>query len=234
MMPIINPATSIYLSTLIEYFMATCRDKFPDITFTIKFHHLVHYCSKILEYGPLKFVSTINFESKHSFLKNLCSLSKNWKRPDLTIAKKYSRFSCLDVPENSENFKISLNAYKLPNQLTNSMNLAVNDMIFEYNVFSYKSCKYRKGSIILHSQTEHCIIFLKILNIFEINQNIIFYGELYKSFLDEDLNIYILYNLNDRAYRFFESMLNHDYSCFNVYKEEDCEFFFPTHSFLEF
>ena len=80
-----------YLGTLISDFLRGCREHMPGLTVTIKFHHLVHYPRMIKLFGPLRFYSTMNFESHHSFLKSLMRSSKNWIYPAHTIAKKYAR-----------------------------------------------------------------------------------------------------------------------------------------------
>ena len=80
----------VMLRNVISNFLKFCSD-FSDLPMTVKFHHLIHYPSNILRYGPPKVFRTINFESLHSHLKRLMRSSKNWTDVCFTIGSKYAR-----------------------------------------------------------------------------------------------------------------------------------------------
>ena len=233
-MPIIDLNSCYLLSSLVEYFLTFCKENFPEMNISIKFHHLIHYCSKMIEYGPLRFVSTINFESKHSFLKSFCKSSKNWKRPDLTIGKKYSRVSCVNFEALNTHSEVSISKYRLPSSFLKDNDIANINECFEIPFFKFNSYTNRKGSLILYCRTDSNLIFLKISNIYKVNNRVIFYGGLFTSHHIHDTNIYIIDELNDQAYRYFDQMMNQDYSCLNIYKYDNSNVIFPSYNFIEY
>ena len=130
--------------------------------------------------------------------------------------------------------KSDFSKYKLPTGLLINVNdfIEINNL-FELSSYNFNSYKYRKNSLILYSHTDICFVFLKITNIFEINGNIVFYGDLMSGHYIDDLNIYRLSKLFDKAHRYFDSMINQDYSCYNLYKDDDDFIIFPTHNFVD-
>ena len=61
--------TIAMLASIIEAFLSLCSEHNNELKITVKFHHLIHYPSMIAKFGPPKILSTINFESLHSYLK---------------------------------------------------------------------------------------------------------------------------------------------------------------------
>ena len=90
-----TPTMLTILETLVDSFLFICASFAPEISFTIKFHHLVHYRQMIEKFGPPRIYSTINFESLHSYLKAKIKNSKNWKLAEYTICTKYARSQIL-------------------------------------------------------------------------------------------------------------------------------------------
>ena len=83
--------TIAMLASIIEAFLSLCSEHNNELKITVKFHHLIHYPSMIAKFGPPKILSTINFESLHSYLKSKIKNSKTWKFACYTIAAKYAQ-----------------------------------------------------------------------------------------------------------------------------------------------
>lgn len=59
-----------------------------------KVHFLLHYADHIANFGPLVACSTMRFEGKHSYFKNLTRKTKNRKNLSLTLAKRHQLLQC--------------------------------------------------------------------------------------------------------------------------------------------
>ena len=68
-------ASLAYLTSLIRGFFGLCREVYPELGFTVKLHHLIHYPSMINKFSPLRYLNTKNFDAHHSFLKSLMRTS---------------------------------------------------------------------------------------------------------------------------------------------------------------
>ena len=82
-----------YLRVLIRSYLNMIKKLLPD-TLIPKHHFLCHYPDLILIFGPLIRLSTLRFESKHMFFKEVVRACKSYINITLTMARKYmSRFA---------------------------------------------------------------------------------------------------------------------------------------------
>ena len=77
MAPRISKPNSIYFKSLAANLISLCTVNLPDVSISIKFHHLIHYSDIISRFGPLRFLSTISFEINHYLQKSTIKTSKN-------------------------------------------------------------------------------------------------------------------------------------------------------------
>jgi hypothetical protein len=74
------------LRKLIDNYMFSKRQNFPNKSFTPKDHYISHYPDLIKFYGPLRFLWTLDFEQFHQQFKFIQSRTKNFKNPIKTLA----------------------------------------------------------------------------------------------------------------------------------------------------
>ncbi|KAJ8048977.1 hypothetical protein HOLleu_01506 [Holothuria leucospilota] len=90
-----------YLNGLIEDFLHYFLMIFPDDGLTPKMHYLLHYSRQIEQFGPATNCSTIRFEAKHSYFKDLARKTKNRKNLAKTLAQRHqnlmSYYSCSEM-----------------------------------------------------------------------------------------------------------------------------------------
>ena len=203
-----------YLDNLISDFLRKCVQIFPDCTLTIKFHHMTHYAGAIFKFGPLRLLSTINFESHHSFLKTLMRPNRNWIRPSYSIAKAYARFSSVDRITDSSVFKpepffmldTEVKAYYPENTVD----------VLSYNLLELYGVDYRIGHCIFYSQINNESFFLKLDKICRLGNDFSFFGGIMHGNLDETRNCYHLNELNSKAAILY-SQINQDFFCYTIY-----------------
>ena len=93
--PVIHESQVTYLDTLIEdylYDLARLDPKKVKINFICKHHYLRHYPALIMVYGPLCHLWTLNFEAKHSWMRQVALTSKNFIHVTQTISEKHQLF----------------------------------------------------------------------------------------------------------------------------------------------
>ena len=73
--PAITADQIAYLNVLIEEYIQSRVELFPDHPLKPKHHYLCHYPELILQFGPLIRLWTLRFESKYTFFKQCASSS---------------------------------------------------------------------------------------------------------------------------------------------------------------
>lgn len=85
----ISPNQIAYLRILIQDYLYHRREFFPNYPLRPKHHFLLHYPHLIMDCGPLIWLWTLRFESKHSFFKRSISTSKNFRNVTGSLAEKH-------------------------------------------------------------------------------------------------------------------------------------------------
>ena len=211
-----------YLSTKIMSFLRLFSHVFPNASVTIKFHHLIHYPWIISKLGPLRFLSTVNFESMHSNLKNTVLSSKNRISSHLTIAKRYARASCIyEKPFFDSDRTVES---EIPEILLNNIeNIRSCSQITK--LYMYHSV-YKQGSFISGYDEEEFRYFFEIDKIFFVNNNYYFVGFKYDFFYDGDRNIIFI---GDRTEEYYIDVLSgtYEYPIYLTYTYNTNKIVFP-------
>ena len=209
----------IMLDNLIEDFLKKCS-LYPDqLKMTIKFHHLVHYPRYIQNYGCPRFFSTRNFESMHSFLKSKFKNSKNWKSVPYTIASKYSRSNIAKPSEH-------INELGVRDFNTNIINLNCSNNVKSIKTLKYFNIIYKENkNVVFFKQTELKSLYLHIKYILKIDNEYLFYGDLYESFYDEYKSIIILEETNEYSTIYLNNLS--DLHSYELYKSQSYLYIVP-------
>lgn len=85
----ISPNQIAYLRILIEDYLYHRKEFFPTCPLRPKHHFLLHYPHLIVDCGPLIWLWTLRFESKHSFFKRSITNSKKFKNVTGSLAEKH-------------------------------------------------------------------------------------------------------------------------------------------------
>ena len=208
------------LNSLIELFLKECS-AFENLKMTIKFHHLTHYISNILKFGPPKTFRTINFESIHSILKKLIKSSQNWKDICYTIAMKYARLKVCDQEIQIKEIGIVEYTGILPDSLVN----------FEKNsIYSLKCLKidnqvYTVNLSAIYTLINDAHFFLLIKQILKIDKNYFINGDVY-DFYESEYNTIVLEPTGSQGLYLIGSADDSDIS-YDVYDVNSQKFIVP-------
>ena len=189
----------IFLDNLIASFLELCSSICPTLV-TIKFHHLVHYSSYIIRYGPPRLFSTLSFEQLHSDLKTLLRSSKNWKNQCLTISKKYARMRAINPSEQFLNYNNEFEV-TVPEFLNECENVKGVESV-EYFNFTYK-----KNTVIEFSRSNLNLKFMEIKQLFRSDNKLYFQGDIFEGFYNPEFNFVELNYLNTNGNVDFDTVI---------------------------
>lgn len=78
-----------YLRVLIQDYLSHRVKAFPEVPLKPKHHYMCHYPNLCYDYGPLCHLSTLRFESKHSYFERVIRSSQNFKNITYTMTTKH-------------------------------------------------------------------------------------------------------------------------------------------------
>lgn len=87
--PKIATAQVAYLNIVVVEYLETRKAVFPSNHLKPKHHYLLHYASLILILGPLIWLWTMRFESKHSYFKRCVRRIQNFKNVCQTLTNQH-------------------------------------------------------------------------------------------------------------------------------------------------
>ena len=146
----------ILLQCISEYLYER-KKLFPDVSLRPKHHYLLHYPWLIDQFGPLIYVWTMRFESKHRFFKRTAKACNNYKNLQKSLSE---RHQYLQAYFNSGTlFDQILSCQDLPaNVDLNGSEYAISMSVMEYTAgdtlsedITYKGIRYRKNDCVLTS-----------------------------------------------------------------------------------
>uniref|UniRef100_A0A8C2FGN5 Uncharacterized protein n=1 Tax=Cyprinus carpio TaxID=7962 RepID=A0A8C2FGN5_CYPCA len=145
---------------------------FPDCPLKAKHHYLMHYPDLILHFGPLIRLWTLRFESKHCYFKQCARRLHNFKNLCSSLAERHQLlqaylstgklfFPNIQVVGLASNFEERLYSHEI--QQAVSRTLANRKNTTELSAVVYKNTKYSKGLAVAVAETDHGILFGKIV-----------------------------------------------------------------------
>ncbi|XP_064625579.1 uncharacterized protein LOC135486591 [Lineus longissimus] len=87
--PKVSEEETYYLQRLIQEHHDHFLTTFPDNHLLPKHHHMLHYPAVIRAIGPLKHFSSMRFEGKHAFFKQVAQVTCNFKNICKTMARRH-------------------------------------------------------------------------------------------------------------------------------------------------
>lgn len=93
--PKIHKSCIPYLKKIIDEYLSLRMKLFPDVKLRPKHHFLTHYPELILHYGPLIKISTLRFESKHTYFKRVMRGLRCYKNVTHSLSEKHELHQAL-------------------------------------------------------------------------------------------------------------------------------------------
>lgn len=151
------------LKRMVRVYLTNFTVLYPNRNKTAKMHYLVHLCSQILLFGPIRQQSCFRFEGAHAYFKQLISKLKNYINVSYTLASRRqaqmaSQLASIpgtssrkflyagDVVKNAE--KMHLKDHDMCHILTELLQVR-NDALVMFAPLLYIYAVYRKNSVIL-------------------------------------------------------------------------------------
>lgn len=90
-----------YLQTLIVEYIELRVTIFPEIRLRPKHHYLLHYPKLLTQFGPLRLLWTLRFESKHKYFKSAIKHCPNFKNVLYSLTEKHQLLQALHLSQQS-------------------------------------------------------------------------------------------------------------------------------------
>lgn len=207
-----------YLHALIEDFAWLLAEKFKDINWINKIHHMFHYADCIFWSGPLIYHWCMRFEAQHGEFKLRAQNVHNFKNPPKTIIRisqcnQSSRWGAGDVKVNQIR-KISGNeklvSCMLSHQHIIDLGLLEDDFVYNAKSIYFNGIEFRPGFfVVLETEYENedgLVVFGRVEEIVAVNDKIYLLSTVCQTInFDIDLHAYhIKLNHESEVIQFIE------------------------------
>lgn len=198
--PKCSPDLIAYLSLLVEEYLCTFQEIYPEKTLIPKQHYMIHYASQIERFGPLILSWTMRQESKLSFVKRV-SRSGNYKNVPQTVARRHQFWFCHQLQLNSNNI-LTPQLEVSPKQFSSTLScedcyiqrelkriipdLSSNSNVYHPDWVELQSSHFCKGVYVLLQYDTMNPVFGKIIDIVNVDNHVIicvneYYGDIFCS-----------------------------------------------------
>lgn len=213
LLSLFSPEKLDLLKEKISYHNLKYVELFKD-TLKPKHHFLVHYKNIIEKSGPLKYLWTFKYESKHRVFKTYTKNTNSRVNVPLSLAIKCGMMFTKQITSfefkkwESCSIGILLKNSLFSNEITNfffNTEISVNEEIFCYNKIKYLGTIYKK-TLVLPVIKEDSVIIYQILEIIVINEQIYIFCEELEAIYNHHLVSYVIKNKKQTF--FIESIEN--------------------------
>lgn len=174
-----------YLRILIQDYLYHRKESFPTYPLRPKHHFLLHYPHLIMECGPLNWLWTLRFESKHSFFKKAVSTSKNFKNVTRALAEKHQLLQA--YLKSGNYFDLSVQMPQSIKFHIDTYSNAIQNAVFQCQNSHNESCTQAGQSIIIKDRVYKCG---QVLNL-EFEQCKLYIGQI-KLILFDGLDVHFI------------------------------------------
>lgn len=153
-----------HLDYLILEYLQERKNLFPNKKLLRKHHYLQHYSYYIREFGPLMGFTTLRFESKHQFFKNVVRSTRNFINVTLSLSRHHQMYQVSIQNSKKDPSIIPSTIFKL-----NSSHKTFIDLKCEFRTpcIIYHEIKYKENYFVVIGRNNFGnILSLKIENIF--------------------------------------------------------------------
>lgn len=157
-----------YLHNLIQEYLHLRRTNFPSAKLRPKHHFFEHYPTLISMYGPLMRVSTLRFESKHTFFKTAVRSLRNFKNVTKSLAMTHQLlqsslsinnfFNNYPVVEDGLPFRKCVLRDEVSQCVLNAFGREFSNSLTSTEKVSYRGTAYEKGYVLVVSTKNHPVL----------------------------------------------------------------------------
>lgn len=233
-----------YLKSLVNEYIEIRVKLFPNVNLRPKHHYMLHYPYLIRQFGPLRHLWTLRFESKHKYFKNIVKHCPNFRNVLYSLSDKHQMLQALQSSQPSafedkvyaENISIlddtySQDVYTLAQQKIN------NELLFICTCASYRGIKYTKKSFLCYGRDifgDFLILKVRYIIIDKNYTKIFFIGSSLKIVYNEFTGLYNkLENFKEETIGcFYEELLQHE-PLYTTTINQDNVFYFKADALCE-
>ncbi len=191
--PSISKEILPYLNWLIEQFLQTFTALYPG-KMTPKLHYMTHYSRLISQFGPLRYLWGMRFESKHLYFKKLASVVRNFRNIEYTLAFRHQLKQCWELcscdylrdsraTTGNRSFSFSVLSDCLRTKIRTFFKESLvfgEEIIFKCSTFVSNSIEFKINDVCILCllEAEKIPLFFKILHIFNLRSSWILCGKL--------------------------------------------------------
>lgn len=177
----LSKAEVAYMKIVIQEYLETRHELFPDVSLRPKHHYLSHYASLTLKFGPLIRLWTMRFESKHSYFKRCMRSAQNYRNVSGMLAERHQIFQAYQLAgsffpseiefKNCSAFHIGLHCIEIQEALRD-YNFTSDDTVVTDSVSIKGSLFSQDCYVIVHGNNEdetldisaNCILLVLVQN----------------------------------------------------------------------
>ena len=212
------------MGVLIEEYVLTRKDLFPDVPLRPKHHYMVHYPELTLEFGPLIRYWTLRFESKHSYFKKRCRSAGNFRNVTKMLSQQHQLFQAYRFT--GELFPPMVECQScVPfdsnvSSILDDCNLQLHGVAQHNSVISYSvkimGTTYKKGShLVIEGDIDQLYAGKIMMMVIKDGKQVMFVCEMFKLIEDHQMGFYYLESTNSYCCRSHQMLL--DFTPINVY-----------------
>ncbi|XP_066589595.1 uncharacterized protein [Prorops nasuta] len=206
--PTVSLGQIALLQEKINEYMSVRIKCFPNIKLRPKHHYICHYPYLIKSFGPLKYLWTLRFESKHRYFKTLIKHSPNFKNVTKFLSNKHQMLQSLNILSYDTSVKADTAevflAYNFESSVSSTIIKYVSNNIsccikFVAQKAVFKGIEYKKGNYICIGKNQFgnlLICEIKYILIDNSYTNIYFIGKVKEIVLITCLGVYENFELN--------------------------------------
>jgi hypothetical protein len=190
--PSISTDQIVILDEEIEEYFRLRLLLFPDATLQPKHHFLKHYVELIRLFGPLSKFSTLPFEHKHQYFKNMIMHTKNFINAPKTLAERHQLYQSL-LKNDRFQTKILSNSAQLYDPAIFNIEVS-HEFKFITRVATYNHQKFAEQDLIVFGFNRNSlsikVMDIKFMLIDETFNKLLFLGPIAQMILNSETELY--------------------------------------------
>lgn len=181
--PAISAGQVAYLKVLIDDYLYSRNQEYPDKPLKPKHHFLSHYPELIIRFGPLIRLWTLRFESKHSYFKQCARKLHNFKNLPQTLSERHQLLQAYLHAGNL--FPSDIQVEKAVDYLPTEVDQRIRDCVADFEFSpgktmiasqaTVKGTKYKKNMLVLTGESADGYTIGKIVALVIHNNNSVYF-----------------------------------------------------------
>jgi hypothetical protein len=207
-----NEQSLLQIEDIIDAYFKDYQQLYKDVSFIPKQHFMVHYARQIKEFGPMKHLWVMRFESKHGYFKQTLRAVHNFKNITFSLTKNHQELLVLQLQQtdylvqtHGTQIKLKIDSFK-SRLNTNSNNISI------YKWISLDGITFRANDAITVSKDKDQFMFGVVVNVVVLekrhfyinykstkNLGLVSHLQSYLLEIEDKLNLIRIEDLHDKA-----------------------------------